>query len=121
MSRPFALVTVRTSSSRLPEKCLQPIAEGLECVRVVLRRARLVGCPVILATTDDPSDDRLEVVAREEGASCFRGPARNKIRRWAECFEAHDVSEGLLVDGDDPTFDYRVGARALDLLRDGRW
>ena len=119
MRRSFALVTARSTSSRLPRKALCSLADGVTTIQVVLRRARLVGCPVLLATTDDTTDDELAALAMEEGFGCFRGALKNKIRRWKDCFEANGIDEALLVDGDDPTFDYRVGARALDLLREG--
>jgi spore coat polysaccharide biosynthesis protein SpsF (cytidylyltransferase family) len=119
MSKSAALVTARTASSRLPGKCLAPIVGDICAIQVVLRRAAKVGCPVILATTDDPSDDALTAIALKDGIGCFRGAAKNKIRRWADCFQAHDLSEALLVDGDDPTFDFRVGRRALELLHHG--
>lgn len=116
---PYALVTARSTSTRLPNKCFQLITGELSSIQVVIRRAKKIGCPVILATTEDPSDDRLEKIAIKENISCFRGAVKNKIRRWADCFRNYNISEGLLVDGDDPTFDYYVGYRALNQLQKG--
>jgi spore coat polysaccharide biosynthesis protein SpsF len=113
----YALVTARSTSTRLPNKCFQLIADRITIIQVVIRRAKKIGCPVILATTEDPSDDHLEEIALKEDVGCFRGSVKNKIRRWADCFHKYNIAEGLLVDGDDPTFDYNVGARALDQLR----
>ena len=118
MKNYYALVTIRTSSKRLPQKCLQPIADDVALIQVVIRRAKKIGCPVILATTNDRSDNVLEDIAKYEGIECFRGALNNKIRRWHDCFEKYDISHGLLVDGDDPTFDYNVGRRALETLRE---
>ncbi len=115
----YALVTARSTSTRLPNKCFQLITDELNTIQVIIRRAKKIGCPVILATTEDPSDDQLAEIALKEGIACFRGAVKNKIRRWADCFSEFDISEGLLVDGDDPTFDYNVGARALEQLRQG--
>ena len=112
-----ALVTARSTSTRLPDKCFQLIADDLSVIQVVIRRAKKIGCPVILATTQDPSDDRLEEISLKENILCFRGAVKNKIRRWADCFCKYSITEGLLVDGDDPTFDYNVGSRALEQLR----
>lgn len=113
----YALVTVRSASARLPDKCFQLITDEVSVIQVVIRRAKKIGCPVILTTTEDPSDDRLEEVSFKEDILCFRGAVKNKIKRWADCFYKYNITEGLLVDGDDPTFDYNVGARALDQLR----
>jgi len=114
---PFALVTARSTSTRLPNKCFQLITDDLSTIQVVIRRAKKIGCTVVLATTVDPSDDQLEEIAIKESILCFRGAVKNKIKRWADCFAKYSVTEGLLVDGDDPTFDYNVGARALEQLQ----
>ncbi len=114
---PIAMVTVRMSSARLPGKPLQTIAGDVVAIQVVIQRAKKIGCQVVLTTTIDASDDPLATIARQEDVACFRGAVKNKIRRWADCFEKFDASIGLLVDGDDPTFDYDVGARAIEFLR----
>ena len=118
MKNNYALVTVRTSSTRLPAKCKEVIVDDLSLVQIVIRRAKKIGCPVILVTTDHSSDNHLETVASKEGVECFRGALNNKICRWYDCFKKYDISYGLLVDGDDPTFDYYVGKRALETLHE---
>lgn len=119
MSNSYALVTARMTSSRLPKKCLEPIADNLSLIQVVIRRAKMLGCAVILTTSNDVSDDQLVEIANLEKIDCFRGALNNKIKRWADCFEKYNISEALLIDGDDPTFDYNVGVRAIELLREG--
>jgi spore coat polysaccharide biosynthesis protein SpsF len=116
----LGMVTVRTSSSRLPEKCFQPLVGELNLIQVVVRRAMLIGCRVVITTSDDPSDDRLEQVALAEGVEIFRGALSNKIKRWTDCMSKFEASEAVIVDGDDPTFDFNVGRRALELLRAGK-
>lgn len=117
MNNQFALVTVRTSSTRFPNKCLHYIVNEISAIQVVIRRAKIIGCPVILATTEDNSDDVLVDIAKDEKIEYFRESIKNKIYRWARCFERYNISEAILVDGDDPTFDYKVGARALEQLK----
>ena len=76
------LVTVRTSSTRLPQKCLLPFGEG-SVIEHVVRRARHFAIRAIICTSTDPSDDVLEQIAAREGVECFRGSLLNKMRRWA--------------------------------------
>ncbi len=111
-----ALVTVRASSSRLREKCFQKLTDDLCLLQIVIRRAKKLECPVIVATSVDPSDNEVQKLAEAEGVDCYRGALKNKILRWANCFEEMKFDHGLLVDGDDPTFDYNVGRRGLDML-----
>jgi len=111
-----ALVTVRTSSSRLPEKCFQKLTEELCLLQIVIRRAKKLDCSVVVATSIDPSDDGIQKLAEIEEIDCYRGSLSNKIIRWRECFKEMGFDQGLLVDGDDPTFDYNVGKRGLEIL-----
>ena len=92
MKNNYALVTVRTSSTRLPAKCKEVIVDDLSLVQIVIRRAKKIGCPVILVTTDHSSDNHLETVASKEGVECFRGALNNKICRWYDCFKKYDIS-----------------------------
>ena len=120
MKKSGALVTVRASSSRLREKCFQMLTEKLCLLQIVIRRAKLLECQVVVATSVDASDDGVEKMAEAEGIICYRGPLKNKILRWANCFEELGFDQGLLVDGDDPTFDFNIGKRGLKLLELGK-
>ena len=117
MNQSFALVTVRTASTRLPNKCLQKIIDDITAIQVVIRRTKRIGCNVILATSISSSDDPLIKIAASEGIKYFRGSEKNKIKRWADCFSEYNINNAILVDGDDLTFDYNIAKRALDLLK----
>ena len=115
-----ALVTVRASSSRLREKCFQKLTDELCLLQIVIRRAKKMECPVVVATSVSSSDDEIQKLAKAEGVDCYRGALKNKILRWANCFEEMEFDQGILVDGDDPTFDYNVGRRGLQMLAQGK-
>jgi len=117
MKKLFALVTARSTSTRLPNKCFALVDDHATLIEAVIRRAKKMNCTVVLCTSEDPSDDQLEAVAKKEGIQCFRGALKNKIHRWAHCFRKFDIDYAMLVDGDDPTFEYNVGKRALNLLQ----
>ena len=98
------LVTVRTSSSRLPAKCLLPFGEG-NVLEHVIRRARAFAIDPIVCTSMDYSDDVIEQIARSEGVRCFRGSLLNKLKRWSDCAEHFGLPAFHTVDADDPFFD----------------
>ena len=72
----IGLVTVRTSSTRLPNKCLLPFGQG-NVISHVVKRAISYGMRPIICTSVDPSDDILENMARELNVECFRGSMKN--------------------------------------------
>ena len=115
-----AFITVRTSSTRLPGKCLLPFGDG-NVLEHIIRRAVHYGLDPIVCTTTEAADDEVEAIAKKEGARYFRGPVLNKLRRWAECCAAFDIDSFHTVDADDPFFDGDEMKRSFALLRDGGW
>ena len=52
-----AIVNVRNSSSRLPNKAIMKIKGDLRSIDIVVERAKKTGFPVIIATSTDKRDD----------------------------------------------------------------
>lgn len=98
------LLTARTSSSRLPDKVLLRLHQHSVIVHA-LRRGTGTGRPVILCTTNHPSDDRLAHVAEGEGFGVFRGEASNKLKRWSDAANWLGIDYAHVLDADDPFFD----------------
>lgn len=112
-----ALVTVRNSSSRLPNKAIMQIKENTRSIDIVIERAKKTGLPVIITTSTDPSDDIFLEIAEQHNVHIFRGSLLNKIKRWYDCCNAFDVENILIVDGDDVANNYEIGIRALSQLK----
>lgn len=115
-----AIVTVRSTSSRLKNKCFQPLFEDISMIQIVIRRAKKIGCQVILATSEDASDDKLVEIAKSENVLHFRGSLKNKIHRWHQCFLQFNLEYGVLIDADDPSFSFTVAKRALIQLKNNK-
>lgn len=112
----IGLVTVRTSSTRLPNKCLLPFGQG-NVISHVVKRAISYGMRPIICTSIDPSDDILENIARELNVECFRGSMKNKLKRWLDCTEEFDIEYFHTIDADDPFFDGDEMIESLELLK----
>lgn len=110
-----AFVTVRSASSRLPGKCLLPFGDG-RVIEHIIRRATHGGLAPIVCTTTEPEDDVLETIAKTEGVKCYRGPVKNKLKRWADCCAHFDIGAFHTVDADDPFFDPQEMTRSFRLL-----
>lgn len=111
-------ITVRTSSTRLPGKCLLPFGE-CNVIEHVIRRARHFGFDPVVCTSADPSDDLLEAIAASERAKCFRGALSNKLKRWADCADHFGARLFHTIDADDPFFDGAEMRRSFELCESG--
>ena len=115
-----AFITVRTASTRLPNKCLLPFGNG-NVLEHVIRRAKHYGLDAIVCTSVDPADGAIEIIAKAEGVRYFRGPVLNKLKRWADCCAFFDISAFHTVDADDPFFDGEEMKRSYALLVNEDW
>lgn len=111
-------VTVRTSSTRLPAKCLLPFGDG-NVLEHVIRRARAFGVEPIVCTSIDGSDHVIEQIAGTEGVRCFRGSLSNKLKRWSDCAAHFGLEAFHTVDADDPFFDGEEMIASMSLLSKG--
>ena len=53
------IITARCGSSRLPNKILMNLNAKSKCIDVLIKRAQKVRLPIILATTNNLSDNKL--------------------------------------------------------------
>ena len=79
----LGIVQARCSSSRLPGKVLKPILGQAMILRQLERLGRVNGIDrLVLATSDDPSDDELARVVEGAGVPVFRGELDNVLARF---------------------------------------
>jgi spore coat polysaccharide biosynthesis protein SpsF len=100
------VIQARTSSARLPGKVLMDI-EGQPMLLRQLRRLRKgikVG-KLVVATSEDASDDPIEELCSENGFTCFRGPLDDVMGRFILLGREHRIDYLVRVGGDDPLID----------------
>ena len=95
-------ITVRTNSTRLPNKCLLQIA-GKPTIVHLIDRVKQSKCAdgVVLCTTTNQEDDILCDIATKQGISFFRGSEQDKLERWKGACDKYDVEFFVTADGDD--------------------
>ena len=123
-------ISVRTGSTRLPQKALIDI-EGRKTIEYLIDRVKRSQYAenIILCTTILEEDDILCDVAHKNNIKCFRGSAPDKLKRWEGAAKEHNVDFFVNADGDDIFFDhgladicfkqYDNSSRKLDFI-DGR-
>jgi spore coat polysaccharide biosynthesis protein SpsF len=112
----LGIVQARSSSSRLPGKILKPILGTPMLAHQItrLRRSRLID-KLIIATSDDPSDDPLAALAREIGIECFRGALDDVLDRFYQAARAQAPEHVVRLTGDCPLADPAVIDAAIAL------
>lgn len=100
--RKAVFITVRSDSSRLPNKALMSIL-GKPTIEMVILRAKQVRTvdEVILCTTERSLDDEIVGIAERLGIKYFRGSLEDKLSRWLGAAKKHDIDFFATMDGDD--------------------
>ena len=94
-------ITVRTGSTRLPNKALIEIQSIPTIVHLIRRMKKINVDNVILCTTTLEEDDVLCEIASNEKIDFFRGSVKDKLVRWREAAQKFKVDFFITADGDD--------------------
>ena len=109
------VVQARMSSSRLPGKSLASIGEK-PLLYYVIKHLQHSEYPVIVATSDHPSDNILVEFLKAEGIEFFRGDLQNVFRRYLDCADYFKLDAVIRVTGDNPLVDLLALERAKNLF-----
>jgi len=113
----IGFITVRTSSTRLPKKCLLPFGEST-VLNHIIRRAVSYGIEPIVCTSTSKEDDIIEQIANKEGVKCYRGSLDNKLQRWLDCAMHFNIDVFHTIDADDPFFDGNEMKSSMRMLKE---
>lgn len=118
--RVVGVIQARTGSTRLPGKVLEPI-EGRPLVAWTIAAVTAVRGldDLVVATTDDASDDRLADAVAALGVRVHRGPVFDVLRRVADAVRPLSPGVVLRQTGDNPFPDPALMAAQVGRLLDG--
>ena len=109
------LITVRTSSTRLPRKAILDI-NGKPTIQYLIeniKKSKLAD-KIILCTSEEPDDDILCQIATDCGIDYYRGSLKDKLVRWMKACEEYNIDFFVNVDGDDLFFDYNLADLVIE-------
>lgn len=107
------IIQTRMSSSRLPGKSLRLIGDK-PLIFYVIERLKLLGLPIIIATSTDTSDDVLVGYLNSiEDIFIYRGSLDNVLNRYVAAAEAFGVEKIIRITADNPLVDIAVLKRSL--------
>jgi spore coat polysaccharide biosynthesis protein SpsF (cytidylyltransferase family) len=100
------IVQARQGSTRLPGKIMALLNDRPVLWHVVRRLQRAnPAWQVMVATTDQPADDRTADWCRENGIACVRGAADDVLARYrSACRDLHDDDVVLRATADNPLY-----------------
>ena len=95
-------ITVRSNSTRLPNKAYKKIKDKytIEYVISQAKKSKMAQS-VILCTTDLQEDDLLCRIAEDNNILYFRGSEIDKLERWNGACKKYNVDFFVTADGDD--------------------
>jgi spore coat polysaccharide biosynthesis protein SpsF len=109
------VLLARLSSSRLPGKALKKIGGRSVLEQIVERLEQVVSrSQIILACSDEASDDRLEEFANEQGLKCYRGSLERVGERFYEAASALDVDFACRMNGDNIFLDPSILSKMIE-------
>ena len=107
--RIVAIVQARTGSTRLPGKVLAPLGEKtmLEVLVDRLKAAKNLD-EIVVATTSDQEDDRLDSYLKTKHIPVFRGSRDDVLRRYLEAAKKSRAGVVVRITGDCPLVDPKL-------------
>lgn len=107
-------------SSRLPGKAMLPLDGTPALVHEINRAVSVDGIEgenVVVATSEAPRDDIIEITARDTGAEVYRGSEANVIGRIANAVEDADADIAVRLCGDNTMIDPKLPETLLEKVR----
>lgn len=103
------IVQARMSSSRLPGKVLMPVL-GKSLLARMIERLRMIRhhATLVIATSQESSDDAVEYEARELMVPCYRGHLENLLDRHYQAARLFNADIVLKIPSDCPLIDPRI-------------
>ncbi len=102
----LAILQARVSSARLPGKVLKPILGKPMLQHQIERTLRSKKIDkLILATSEDPSDDELEKLCQKINLPCYRGALNDVLDRYYQAALLYNPKHIVRLTGDCPLID----------------
>lgn len=105
MSQLGIILQARTGSTRMPEKVIRPFFQEQSILDLLLEKVKKLDIPVVLATTVNPSDDRICALAEKHEVPFFRGSENDVLDRFIQAARQFGFSKIIRVCADNPFLD----------------
>lgn len=116
------IVQARMGSKRLPGKILADI-EGKPMIQYQIERIKKCSLAdeIIVATSNEKSDDPVEALCSKLKVKCYRGSLNNVASRFKEIIDAYSLGAFVRISGDSPLIDPGVIDKAIRIFKEGEY
>ena len=112
MSQLGIILQARTGSTRMPEKVIRPFFNEKSILDLLIEKVQKLGVPAVLATTVNPSDNRICELADRHDFPVFRGSENDVLDRFIQGAREHKFDKIIRVCADNPFLDL-AGMKSL--------
>tara|TARA_B100002052_G_scaffold293064_1_gene315612 strand:+ start:1798 stop:2532 length:735 start_codon:yes stop_codon:yes gene_type:complete len=114
-----AIIQARRGSTRLPDKIFLELKQKSVISHVVdrLLPSKKIN-KIVIATTKNKLDDKLELWAKENNIDIFRGDENDVLSRYYHSAVKFNADIIVRITADDPLKDYNIIDNAIQLLLD---
>jgi len=112
-----AVIQARMGSQRFPGKVLKEINGKPLLLYLVERLGKSsVLSTIVIATSDDKSDEPVVDLCTNKGIPCFMGSLKNVAKRFSDLLAIFPVDAFVRINGDSPLLDQRLVTQAVDIF-----
>lgn len=114
------IILCRSSSRRLPNKMHKKI-DGKAALLHTVDQARMLFSDdnIVVATSDDFTDDSIENLCISNKINCFRGSLTNVAERFSSCAQEHKFDYAIRLNGDNIFVNRKLMKTMIDVARVG--
>ena len=118
----LAIVQARLNSSRFPNKVLKEV-DGIPLIVFLLKRlsqSKKIN-KIVLATSNEKTDNKLFEVVKESGYDVFRGSLNDVLNRFYKCSKLYKSKNIIRITGDCPLIDSGIVDELICEFEKGEW
>jgi len=112
----YIIIQARMTSTRLPKKVMLPLC-GKSVLEVMVERLEVLKDEIIIATTNDGSEEPIVNLCNKLGVRYYRGDCDDVLRRYYEAgikYGAQDMDTIVRLTSDCPFIDAQIVQECID-------
>lgn len=114
------IIQARTGSTRLPQKMIMPFYENLTILDCLIQRIKnaVDDIPIILATTNNDKDDKIENIGVNNNIFVYRGSENDVLLRFIEAANTIKADSIIRICADNPFLSMKFLRIIIESIKD---